>query len=82
MLFRFTITKASYYTNQWAFSERFEEKNKPCKNAFIEKYANGSKEWVVEFNDIEDLLALRDEVNEELVIGLNDQITIYDDFIE
>ena len=37
---------------------------------------------LLEINTLEDLLALRDEVHEELVIGQNDWITIYDDFIE
>ena len=37
---------------------------------------------LLDFNTLEDLLALRDEVHEELVIGQNDWITIYDDFIE
>lgn len=78
----FKITKASYFTNEWSFSERFKEENKPCKNAFLKVYENGNKEWVVEINTLEELIALRKEVNEELVIGLNDTITIYDDFIE
>lgn len=78
----FKITKASYFTNEWAFSERFKEENKPCKNAFIKVYENNTKEWVVELNTLEELIALRDEVNEELVIGLNNTITVYNDFIE
>ena len=64
----------------------FHEDNKPCEKAFIHTYDNGafgiSKVWMVEINTLEDLLALRDEVHEELVIGQNDWITIYDDFIE
>ena len=78
----FKITKASYFTNEWTFKERFKEENKPCKNAVLKTYGNGVEEWTVEINTLEDLLALRKEVNEELVIGLNDTITIYDDFIE
>ena len=78
----FKITKASYFTNEWSFSERFKEENKPCKDAVLKTYKNGEKEWIVEINTLEDLLAIRKEVNEELVIGLNDTITIYNDFIE
>ena len=78
----FKIIKASYFTNEWAFNERFKEENKPCKNAFLKAYANNEMEWVVEINTLEDLLSLRKEVNEELIFGLNDRITIYNDFIE
>ena len=78
----FKITKASYFTNEWSFSERFKEENKPCKDVVLKTYNNGEKEWTVEINTLEDLLAIRKEVNEELVIGLNDTITIYNDFIE
>ena len=78
----FKITKSSYFTKEWAFGERFKEENKPCKNAILKTYENGVKEWTVEINTLEDLLYLRKEVNEELVIGLNDTITVYDDFIE
>lgn len=74
----FKITKASYYTNEWSFNERLKDANKPCKNAVL----NDAKEWVVEINTLEDLLAIRNEVSEELVIGLNDTITVYDDFME
>ena len=78
----FKITKASYFTNEWSFSERFKEENKPCKDAVLNTYNNGEKEWTVEINTLEDLLAIRKEVNEELVIGLNDTITVYNGFIE
>ena len=78
----FKITKASYFTNEWAFEERLKEENKPCKNAFLKAYGNGVEDWVMEINTLEDLLSLRKEVNEELIIGLNDTITIYNDFIE
>ena len=78
----FKITKASYFTNEWSFSESFKEENKPCKDAVLKTYNNSEKEWTVEINTLEDLLAIRKEVNEELVIGLNDTITIYNDFIE
>lgn len=78
----FKIVKASYFTNEWAFAERFKEENKPCKNAVLDAYGNGVKGWTVEINTLKDLLDLRKEINEELVIGLNDTITIYDDFIE
>lgn len=74
----FKITKASYYTNEWSFNERLKDENKPCKNAVF----NNAKEWVVEIDTLEDLLAIRNEVSEELVIGLNDTITVYDDFME
>lgn len=64
----------------------FNEDRKPCKNAFVHTYDNApfgiKKVWMVEINTLEDLIALRDEVGEELVIGQNDWITIYDDFIE
>lgn len=75
----FKITKASYFTNEWSFNERFKEENKPCNKAVFDAK---TKEWVVEINTLEDLLDIRNEVNEELVIGLNDRITVYDDFIE
>ena len=78
----FKITKASYFTTEWSFGERFKEKNKPCKNAVLKIYDNGEKEWTVKINTLEELLALRNEVNEELIFGLNDRITIYNDFIE
>lgn len=74
----FKITKASYYTNEWSFNERLKDENKPCTNAVL----NDAKEWVVEIDTLEDLLAIRNEVSEELVIGLNDTITVYDDFME
>lgn len=74
----FKITKASYYTNEWSFNERLKDENKPCKNAVL----NDAKEWVVVIDTLEDLLAIRNEVSEELVIGLNDTITVYDDFME
>lgn len=75
----FKITKTSYYTNEWSFNERFKEENKPCDKAIFDAMA---KEWVVEIKTLEDLLSIRKEVNEELIIGLNNRITIYDDFIE
>lgn len=79
---KFRIVKASCFTNEWSFDERFNEENKPCKNAVLEVHKSGDKNWTVRINSLEDLLALRKEVHEELVIGLNDTITIYDDFIE
>lgn len=78
----FKIVKASYFINEWSFNERFKEENKPCKNAFIKVYPNGVKEWVVKIDTLEELMALRKEVNEEIIFGLNDRITIYNDFIE
>ena len=74
----FKITKASYYTNEWSFNERLKDENKPCKNAVL----NDTKEWVIEIDTLEDLLAICNEVSEELVIGLNNTITVYDDFME
>lgn len=79
---KFKIEKASYYTTEWNFNERFNEESKPCKNAVLEKDEAGVKAWVVEIDTMEDLLALRKEVNEELIIGLNGVITIYNDLIE
>lgn len=70
----FKITKAS--------KPGFHEDIKPCKSAFIHTYETGEKVWMVELNTLADLMALRDEISEELVIGLNDWITVYDDFIE
>ena len=48
----FKITKASYFTNEWSFGERFKEENKPCKNAILKTYENGVKEWTVEINTL------------------------------
>lgn len=79
---KFRIIKASSFATEWSWKERFEEKNKPCKNAVLEVGESGDKNWTVEIGTLGDLLAIQKEVNEELVIGLNDMITIYDDFIE
>ena len=78
----FKIIKASYFTNEWAFEERFKDENKPCKNAFRKVYENNRQEWVVEITSLEALLAIRNEVTKELVIGLSDTTTVYADFIE
>lgn len=79
---KFRIEKASYYTTEWEFNKRFNNDSKPCKNAVLEKDEHGIKAWTVEINSLEELLELRKEVNEELIIGLNGVITIYNDFIE
>lgn len=70
----FKITKAS--------KPGFNENAKPCKKAVILAYENGEKEWVVEINNLGELISLQEEVGEELILGFNDRITIYDDFIE
>ena len=79
---KFRIEKASYYTTEWEFNKRFNKESKPCRNTVLEKDDYGIKSWTVEIDSLEDLMALRKEVNEELIIGLNGVITIYDDFIE
>lgn len=79
---KFRIEKASYYTTEWDFNKRFNKESKPCRNAVLEKDDYGIKSWTVEIDSLEDLMILRKEVNEELIIGLNGAITIYDDFIE
>lgn len=70
----FKITKAS--------KPGFNENAKPCKKAVILAYETGEKEWVVEINNLGELISLQEEVGEELILGFNDRITIYDDFIE
>lgn len=70
----FKITKAS--------KPGFREDAKPCKKAAIIAYETGEKEWVVEINNLGELISLQEEVGEELILGFNDRITIYDDFIE
>ena len=72
---KFRIAKASEYCV-------FKEDSKPCEKAFIHEYPTGEKVWMVEINTLEELMALRQEVNEELIIGLNNWITVYDDFVE
>lgn len=79
---KFRIEKASYYTTEWEFNKRFNKDRKPCKNAVLKKDEYGIKAWWIEINSLEELLELRKEVNEELIIGLNGVITIYNDFIE
>lgn len=70
----FKITKAS--------KPGFHEGDKPCKKASVLLHDTGEKEWIVEINTLTDLLDLQKELSEELILGFNDRITIYDDFIE
>lgn len=66
---------------------------KPCKNAVMD-----NEHWVVELNSLDDLMALYDEVDNDLIVGRNayfkmggeileneglkETITIYNDYIE
>lgn len=77
MLFR--IMKAS---NPIDANGSTEESHRPCKNAFLHQYPTGEKVWMIRINTLEELIALRDEVQDELIIGLNDWITVYDACVE
>lgn len=62
--------------------KRHSEK-KPCDNAYLA----GKDEWnydiyKVKIESLEDLIALRDEVNEDIIILLDGSIEIYDDYRE
>lgn len=56
---------------------------KPCDSAYLA----GKDEWnydiyKVKIESLEDLIALRDEVNEDIIIRLDGSIEIYDDYRE
>lgn len=72
-----------YRTNNFVFSE----KRPPCDKAFIKE-----KDWFVELNTLEDLLNLKEEIGEDVIIsdypfrcnniGVEHSIEIYDDYRE
>lgn len=56
---------------------------KPCDSAYLA----GKDQWdcdiyKVKIESLEDLIALRDEVNEDIIIHLDGSIEIYDDYRE
>lgn len=66
-----------YRTSDWDRTE------KPCDRAYLA----GKDEWdcdiyKVKIESLEDLIALRDEVNVSIIIRLNNSIEIYDDYRE
>jgi hypothetical protein len=67
-----------YRTSDWGRTE------KPCDSAYLA----GKDRWdncdvyKVKIESLEDLIALRDEVNEYIIIRLDDSIEIYDDYRE
>ena len=62
--------------------KRHSEK-KPCDNAYLAEINEwGYKTHKVKIESLEDLIALRDKVNEDIIIRLDDSIEIYDDYRE
>lgn len=68
---------------------------KPCNNAVLKRRkktnygGNYRNKWVIEINDVKDLLMIIKETDESLIISKNDYvfndmplIQIYDDYIE
>lgn len=51
----------------------------PCKTAFQKK---GSEDWWVEIQTLEELLALQDSVDEDLILEKDRNIIVYDTYIE
>lgn len=66
---KFTINRVTGWRNRNA---------PPCENAV--KSEDG--EWVIDLTSLEELLALRDHLDEDLVLYLGNKITIYDDYLE
>lgn len=44
---------------------------KPCEKAFLMSDKNGQVVWAIEFNSLEDIKELSQEVEEELIFGFN-----------
>ena len=75
-------------TSNWGGEE------KPCEKAYGGKHLGGRADdvrvWYIDINTLDELIALRDEVENELIVGtanekeLNDmpEIEIYDDYRE
>ena len=77
-----------YRTSNIIFSE-----NKPPHNkAFIKEFEGHGKDWFIELNTLEDLLNLKEEVGEPIIInddfwkdnniGVKHSIEIYDTYKE
>jgi hypothetical protein len=58
-------------------SEGRGQQPKPCKNATLE----GDK-WYIELNTLDELVALAKEVDEEIIIGKDNDLEIYNDYRE
>ncbi len=77
-----------YRTNNFVFSEN----NPPCDKAFIKEFEGHGKDWFIELNTLEDLLNLKEEVDEPVIIdddfwkdnniGVKYSIEIYDTYRE
>jgi hypothetical protein len=66
-----------YRTSDWGRTE------KPCDSAYLAgKDQCNNDIYKVKIESLEDLIALRDEVNEYIIIRLDDSIEIYDDYRE
>ena len=85
-----------YRTSNVIFSENkppCDSENKPpCDKAFIKEFEGQGKDWFIELNTLEDLLNLKEEVDEPVIIndfwknnnidGVKYSIEIYDDYRE
>lgn len=69
----------------------FSENKPPCDKAFIKEFERRGKDWFIELNTLEDLLNLKEEVGEPVIIddfwkddniGVKYSIEIYDDYRE
>jgi len=75
-------------------TSNFDGEEKPCEKAYGGEHlggrANDVRVWYIDINTLDELIALRDEVENELIVGtayekeLNDmpEIEIYDDYRE
>ena len=75
-------------TSQWMFDEN----KPPCDGAFVEEFEitktmwNGPaakkkmKRWFIELNTLEDLLAFKEEIDEELIITHSSWEEVIKDF--
>jgi hypothetical protein len=68
---KFVLWRASGYRNP----------GKPCKNAYEEKNIYGALLWYIDINSMEELIALIKEVDDKLIVS-DEDITIYDDYVE
>lgn len=69
---KFIVTRTSQWDNE-----------KPCENAKLDNEVNlwGDKQWYIEINTIEELMAFKREVGVPIIIRDN-SIEIYDDYRE
>lgn len=69
---KFIVTRTSQWDNE-----------KPCENAKLDNEVNlwGDKQWYIEINTIEELMAFKQEVGFAIIIG-NNSIEIYDGYRE